>query len=488
MKNVLVSLCIVLTFCRVSAQTSACWMQTYGASGIEIGYAVRSCLDHGYIAAGSSSSMGPTDGYIVRTDSLGLVMWSKSYGGVNIDVIRALEILPDSGFIVAGYTNSTGIGGYDGWLLRLNKNGDTLWTKTIGTNDWDFFYDVHCCEDGGFLLAGGTYGQGAGEEDMYVVRTNALGDTLWTRTYGGAKADEARGIVETEDSLIAICGINRSLGDTLGDSWIVRINSNGDTIWTFRYGFPNSTEIANSITFDPVGDLLLFCGSTDSAGDSDAMWGGVFYDQLVFPPNLEGGALDEEYNSIRIQPGFVKLTMVGSNYSTGAGLGDMYIFGTHPAYFYTTYGTLKEDRAYDFDYTHDGGYILCGSTLGFGLYTENVFLVKIDSTHASPAVLGLPEETPAGKSFVAAYPSPANDIINFSITTNTDLNAGVSLTITDLAGRVVEVVEASQFLNTDNHHCSGELNTVNYSSGMYFYTLISNSGVLFTDKFVVSHP
>jgi len=488
MKKLFVSLSIIVSLFSVSAQTTAYWMQTYGASGIEVGYAVRSCLDQGYIAAGTSASLGPADGYVVRTDSLGLVMWSKNYGGINIDVIRALEILPDSGFIVAGYTNSAGAGGYDGWLLRLNKNGDTLWTKTIGTNDWDFFYDIHCCEDGGFLLAGGTYGLGAGEEDMYVVRTNASGDTLWTRTYGGTKADEARSVVETEDSLIAVCGINRSLGDTLGDSWIIRLNSNGDTLWTYRYGFPNSTEIANSICFDPVGNLLLFCGSSDSAGNSNAFWGGVFYDQIVFPATIFPGPLDEDYCSIKVQPGFNKVAMVGSNYSTGAGYGDMYIFGSDPAYYFTTYGTLSEDRAYDFDYTHDNAYILCGSTLGFGLHSENLFLVKTDSLHYSPTILGVAENTPAGNSYVAAYPSPAHNIVNFNITSSTDLNAQVILTITDITGRVIEKIYNSDFQKADSHHCNGQINTSEYSSGIYFYTLTSGLDLLFTDKFVVSHP
>jgi hypothetical protein len=86
---------------------------------------------------------------------------------VNIDIIRAIEILPDSGFIIAGYTNSFGNGGYDGWLMKIDKNGDTLWNKYVGTNDWDFFYDVALTLDSGFICTGATYGTGNGNEDLW---------------------------------------------------------------------------------------------------------------------------------------------------------------------------------------------------------------------------------------------------------------------------------------------------------------------------------
>ena len=104
MKNTSIISFFVLAFAfPSSSQTSELWQQIYGGPGVEIGYGVRSCLDQGYIVAGSSSTSGPSDGYVVRTDSIGLVIWAQFYGGVNIDIIRAVEILPDSGFIFAGY-------------------------------------------------------------------------------------------------------------------------------------------------------------------------------------------------------------------------------------------------------------------------------------------------------------------------------------------------------------------------------------------------
>jgi hypothetical protein len=78
--------------------------------------------------------------------------------------------------------------------------------------------------------------------------------------------------------------------------------------------------------------------------------------------------------------------------------------------------------------------------------------------------------------------------VNFNITSSTDLNAQVILTITDITGRVIEKIYNSDFQKADSHHCNGQINTSEYSSGIYFYTLTSGLDLLFTDKFVVSHP
>lgn len=137
MKNIFLIISFLITS-SVFGQTAAAWENIYGGNGIEYGFGVRSCLDQGYVVAGSTSTTGISDGYLVRVDSLGLVMWSKYYSGSNIDIFRSIKILPDSGFIIAGFSNSSGNGGYDGWVMRVDKNGDSLWSKYIGTTAWDF--------------------------------------------------------------------------------------------------------------------------------------------------------------------------------------------------------------------------------------------------------------------------------------------------------------------------------------------------------------
>lgn len=482
MKKTLIIALVALLPLGMMGQLASQWQQIYGGPGVEVTYGIRSCLDQGYIAGGASSSAGPSDGYVLRLDSLGLVMWAKFYGGVNIDIIRSVELLPDSGFIMAGYTNSYGAGGYDGWLLRLDKNGDTLWTKTIGTTNWDFFYDVECTRDGGFLCAGGTYGLGNGDEDMYLVRLNSLGDTLWTRTYGGARTDEARGVVETEDSLIAICGFTESYNDTLGDSWLLRLDEIGDTIWTRTFGALNVEDHANALHYDSIADMIIYTGYTYSIGNGDAYWEGVSYSNVYWTTVFGGGSLFEEYTSVRIKPGLACILTSGTTYTYGGGLGDMYFFASN-SWTYTSFGTIQEDHAYDADFTRDGGYILGGSTTGYNSFVANAYVVKVDTAFQTTAAVGIAEQAHQEVS-VTAWPVPANEQININVS-GCDANE-VSIVITDIAGRTVGNIPAADINANANGIIHASYSTSMLMNGVYFYTVINSQGVIASNRFIIS--
>ncbi|HTF02498.1 MAG TPA: T9SS type A sorting domain-containing protein [Bacteroidia bacterium] len=488
MKKLVTILGLVVLAHAAHSQNPLQWQQIYGGAGVEVGYGVRSCLDQGYIVVGTTSGAGPSDGYVVRTDSLGLVMWSKFYGGVNIDIIRAVELLPDSGFIMAGYSNSGGHGGYDGWLIRTDKNGDTLWTRYVGTSDWDFFYDVECTRDGGFLCAGGTYGPGAGDEDMYLVRFNPTGDTLWTKTYGGARVDEARGVIETEDSLIAICGFTYSFADTLGDSWLLRLDIDGDTTWTHTLGDLNAEDRAYGLCYDSVFDIILYCGYSMATNLGEGYWEGVYYDDTTWFTFYGTGPQDfDEFYSIKTKAALGPFAAVGTTFSQGAGFGDMWLFSSIQAWIFTSYGTVMEDHAYDFDFTHDGGYILCGSTTGYNSFVPNMYLVKGDTNMASTTFVGVPEiSSTGGSSFVAAFPVPANSSLSFTMVFDAASTSDIFIEIIDITGKVIAVVPNEEIYFPDGHHGSAATNTTSFVPGIYMYSLKNSSGTMYSDKFIIS--
>ncbi|MBL4734467.1 MAG: hypothetical protein JKY18_03840, partial [Flavobacteriales bacterium] len=128
------------------------FVRTFGGLRYEEGASIAATLDSGYVMVGSTGSfgLGNSDIYIIKTDSIGTVEWTRSYGGVNTDVGLNVKQTADSGYVITGYTNSFGAGGYDVYLIRINNIGDTLWTKTYGGTDWDFGYEVVETFDNGF--------------------------------------------------------------------------------------------------------------------------------------------------------------------------------------------------------------------------------------------------------------------------------------------------------------------------------------------------
>jgi hypothetical protein len=484
MRNYATVIFTILFLNSIHAQAPLIWQQIYGGSAIEKGYGVRSCLDQGYVAVGTTSGSGPTDGYIVRTDSIGLVIWSKFYGGVNIDIIRSVEILPDSGFIVAGYTNSFGHGGYDGWLMKIDKNGDTLWNKYVGGTDWDFFNDVETTRDSGFICVGSTYING--NEDLYVVKFDKYGDTVWTRTYGGARTEHGHEIIQTEDTLYGIAAYTESYDDTLGDSWILYMEQNGDTIWTRTAGFPATEDHAYGIAYDSIVNRFLICGSSSPAGNLGGYWAGILYDGTMTINITNNGPNDEIYYSIISQHGLTLFACAGINGYSGGGGYDMAIFSSYNGWVSTTHGTLDQDEAFDMDFTHDGGFILCGYTEGYGSMLPNLYLVKTDTSGYSTNFVGIEEASVVTEQNgrINVFPNPANENVNCIVTLKQ--SADVQLLVYNSLGEVVSdfSIEENQF--NEFNSISVPLNTIGLPAGIYYCTVLTDNGMQISERLIIA--
>jgi hypothetical protein len=473
------------------AQTSMKWEQAIGGPGIEYGYSVKSCLNQGYIVAGSTASNGISDGYLVRTDSLGLVMWSKYFRGNNVDVYRSVKILPDSGFIVAGFSNSAGThGGYDGFVERVDKNGDSLWSEFIGTSNWDFFYDITPTYDGGFILAGGTYGAGMGDEDFYLVKIDAVGNIIWTRTYGGAKQDEARAIIQTGDSMIAVVGFTFSLGDSLGDSWILRLTQWGGTVWTRTINQPTFEDKGWGIADLYSLGRIMFVGESSAVhGDPDAYVEAMNYNgDSLFNLNFGGAATVDNFMGIVTRPNATFACLGTTENNQAGGHGDFWFFHDRNGFVSRMFGTLSPEAGYSIDLAHDDGYIACGFTEGFNLVLANVYLVKIDTNGMSTALLAIRElPSPSSIGSVTVFPNPAQNQVFINYDSNEPIGGRLNMEVWDIAGRKIMEIPSSQwqFLSSKSVKC--EIETSSLNNGIYQLVISDKTGAKCSGKFIVAH-
>jgi hypothetical protein len=121
--------------------------------------------------------VGEPNIFIMKTDPLGDSLWTKTYGGVGFD--NGSMIIETSGncLVVVGSTDSYGAGAFDLYLIKTDSVGNVLWTKTYGGSGNDFGNCVQETSDGGFIVCGytGSFGTGA---DAYLIKTDSLGDTL----------------------------------------------------------------------------------------------------------------------------------------------------------------------------------------------------------------------------------------------------------------------------------------------------------------------
>ncbi|MFZ5432253.1 MAG: T9SS type A sorting domain-containing protein [Calditrichota bacterium] len=224
---------------KTNPQGDTLWTRAYGGGRTDVANSVQQTADGGYIVAGYTASYGAGlgDFYVVKTTAQGDTLWTRTYGGSGGEEAFSIQQTTDGGYIIAGLTSSFGAGGADFFLVRTNAQGDTLWTHTYGGSDLDMATSVRQTTDGGFIIAGTTWSYNASGEDFFLVKTNAHGDTLWTRTYGGSNWDDAFSAQQTADGGFIVAGRTLNVGEGAGsDFFLVKTNAQGDTMWTCSYG------------------------------------------------------------------------------------------------------------------------------------------------------------------------------------------------------------------------------------------------------------
>ena len=385
------------------------WSQLFGGQQDDYGFGVATTNGDGCLAAGYLVSMTQAEVALHANLADGGQHWIHVYGGTSNDMAYSVSRNSDDGFIVAGVTYSFGSGRPNAYVLRTDSVGDTLWTRTYGGANEDYAFAVQQSADSGFIICGTTYSYGAGQSDIYLIKTNAAGDTEWTRTYGGAEPEHGHSVQQTSDQGYVICGTTYSFGSGDADIWVVRTNANGDTLWTRTFG-GDTADLGHCVAQTSDGGFIV-CGQTASFGTGN-------YDAWLIRTDSSGDTL----------------------WARTSGGGD-------------------DDRAYSVRPTADGGFIVAGVTRSFGTGGSDAWLIKTDADgHVAieePKASATRPPAPA----ITCRPNPCRGTTTVSFAPQASTSP-LTLRIYDIRGRVVltRQVSTSSFL----------LSTSELPSGAYF--------------------
>ncbi|UCG43131.1 MAG: hypothetical protein JSU73_00510, partial [candidate division WOR-3 bacterium] len=215
---------------KTDANGNLTWSQTYGGSSEDWGRSVRQTTDGGYVIAGDTKSYGAgeEDAYLVKTAADGGLTWSQTFGGPNRDYAASVRQTADGGYIIAGVTFSYGVGSGDVYLIKTDASGNQTWFKTFGGSAADHGYSVQQTADGGYIIVGWTHSYGAGDADVYLIKTDASGNETWFKTFGGSAADRGYSVQQTADGGYIVAGETFSYGEGLGDVYLIKTDANGN--------------------------------------------------------------------------------------------------------------------------------------------------------------------------------------------------------------------------------------------------------------------
>jgi|GEM_PF-968856 len=424
--------------------------------------------DEGFLVTGSISIASTySDLFVAKLDQNGNKEYFQTYGGTGSQGGMCIYPTYDDKYIIGGYNNG------DMWLLELDAEYQLVWSATIGWNMSEYIGDLKYIPGEGYIIIGTTTSFGAGSYDLLLVKTDLMGNLLWFRTFGGNGQDYGSGIDITNDGGFIITG-KKTIPTTLNiDLWLIRTDSLGNEIWQAQFGGEYYESGSSVIT---VEDGYVVSGSTESFSmNPDAADAWILktdtLGNLLWSTTSGDGLPDYGYDLVKEDNGSFALTgYIWSYGANNANLTLMQVNSTGELQWFTEYGNWGSDeRGFALCTTSDSGFAVTGWTdirshsFTVGLlrlgYTNNKI---ITTNYSNYNICNIIDD------FSLFPPSPnpfnAETVISFDL----PLAGDITLEAFNLTGRKIETIAAGEYpAGRHTATFAGE----NLPSGVYFLRL-----------------
>lgn len=466
------------------------WKHSYpGTPDQEEGKVCDKKTDGGFVISGYTKSTSENFySMIISTDSIGNKLWIKKFGNNSThNKAWPISVTNNNEIYFAGWTqddiqNPTWISGF---IIKLNSNGDTIWTRRFGQqlNSFTYFRSLIATTDGGCIAVGETNEYGVGSYDAFAVKLNSNGDTIWTRTYGSSGDDYAWSVKELSTGDYIIGGNTGSFeySNQRGDALIMKIDQNGNFIWAKTLGDNNDSTTLDAIrcVHELSNGNFAFSGYSGIPGDTTG--------------NEEGmiGVINSNGDSLWIKLYPIGLKNEHFRYINESSNGDLIVTG------YTSSLTTGDDllllkvknngfaggcfessvpSAFQYN-TH-----MLETTSGINIGFDNINITSLNNstipnfneTIVCDSILSnVIVETIDDSRFILS-PNPATDFISIKKIQNTSVK---KIEIISIDGR------QSKYIKWDN---SSELviKVSDFESGIYIINIYSENNEPYSSKFI----
>jgi hypothetical protein len=473
----IIKILLVLGILTISQniQAQIKFFNIYTNNGYDFGEGVCQLSDSSYLITGSSSSFGegPAQAFILHVDSSGNRLWSNSYGGAESDWGRRIFAVEGDGIYVAGYTNSFGNGLFDFYFFKTDFQGNLLFEKTYGGSNFEKLHGAVMMPDTTFILVGETLSNDTEIEDMYLMRLKSNGDTIWTKTIGSAGKDVAKNVNIVNDSTFIVVGDYFVQDSLMQKAIVMKMNVNGNIDWT-NYAGQSGNYSLNDVTIN--NNIIRAVGSNFVVNNGETTFSYVY----KYLANLDGSLIIELLDQSGVDTRIDYLTAYGDSnrfYIAEQAINSTIpVFGVGEDCFIRRFNeylfwenvpmlntsNLGQDQTNQMIPTSDGGAIIVGYNTSFGAGGKNITLVKIGANDDYPASYTAPIEnsllsieTIENYDLISIFPNPIDQQVQISST----FLGKISIQIIDLSGK--KIYENSFESNMN-------INFESYQSGVYF--------------------
>jgi hypothetical protein len=315
---------------KTDAHGNKVWDRTFGGAGTDQGYSVQQTSDGGYVVTGKTCfGAGALDVWLIKTDATGAKVWDRTFGGVEGEYGNSVQQTSDGGYIIAAETDSYGAGANDAWLIKTDADGNKVWDRTFGSAGYQFGRSARQTSDGGYILLGGIIPDtSALEWNIWLIKTDADGNEVWDRTFGGADNDYGNSVQQTSDGGYIVAGHTPVAGTASPDVWLIKTDANGDKTWDKTFDGTNM-DYGNSVQQTSDGGYVI-TGETMTRSDIPVDW-----DVWLIKTDANGDKVWDK-------------TFGGENWDFGRSV----------------------------QQTPDGGYVITGKTQSYGAGGSDILLIK----------------------------------------------------------------------------------------------------------------
>ena len=385
-KSYLLTVCF-LTFLPIvlSAQKRTEWH--YGKKNSDIIYSAAATNDGGYIMSGLTQSGEDSIGdiIVIKTTSTGDTEWTRIYGGPKLEGGNFIMQTADGNYLVSGHTEDYGANDCDAFLMKLDSKGNNQWLKVYGGEHDDIAEGTIELPDGSFVFSGITENWGNPDNSerrhAYIVKTNSTGDIIWSKYYAGSRAEYALTIATINADGFLVGGWSSSWGNGEQDGWLLRLDNNGDTLWTKLYKNGGNTKI-NKITHT-IDDGYIIAGTSAPTNTCNSLG-------LIIKLDGQGNEVWKKYygdtskgtilfDVTTLPNGSFLFSGISNQFNIN---GNMYILATDADgnKLWDSVSKGSWSRGVAIAAQGNNGYIVAGASAQFGDTSGDMYYINIDNT------------------------------------------------------------------------------------------------------------
>ncbi len=304
--------------------------------------------------------------------------YEAAYGGSGDDVARAVLETLNGNYLLVGYSTSSGSGTADGCLIEVAPHSEQVWQKFVDLGGEEHFLDAVQLNNGDLIIVGNIIPQGSDKPDGLIVRCDSTGQVIWSRIYGGSESEDLRSVAADPTGNLVAVGTTASFGHGAQDVWVVKFNADGDTVWVRTFGGTNK-DYGRDVVVDAHGNMAVsacsyFMGSPD-----------VY--MLYLQPNAATtwirsfgtGGWDEGYGVTLLGEITVFVGYMFTGWSYSHDMLAVAMNASGDTVWTGHYGTVIDDYAYAAATTHDGYILLAGEKRLSQSRPRDAICAKIDA-------------------------------------------------------------------------------------------------------------